>query len=85
MILIGEQYGLSAVYGAMIAAGVFGVLVAVPFSRLLRFFPPVVRGAAVTMIGLSLIGKAVSMIFDDGPATGSSSPWPAASSWLSSP
>ncbi|MBF0816291.1 purine permease [Microbacterium paludicola] len=70
MILIGEQYGLSAVYGAMIAAGVFGVLVAVPFSRLLRFFPPVVRGAAVTMIGLSLIGKAVSMIFDDGPADG---------------
>jgi xanthine permease len=71
MILIGQEYGLSAVYGAMIAAGIFGVLVAVPFSRLLRFFPPAVRGAAVTMIGLSLIGKAVSMIFGDGPADGS--------------
>ncbi|WP_227981463.1 uracil-xanthine permease family protein [Nocardia spumae] len=64
MILIGQQYGLSAVYGAMIAAGVFGVLVAVPFARLLRYFPPIVRGAAVTMIGLSLIGNAVTMIFD---------------------
>ncbi|MBF6211278.1 purine permease [Nocardia puris] len=70
MILIGQEYGLSAVYGAMIAAGVFGVLVAVPFTRLLRFFPPMVRGAAVTMIGLSLIGKAVSMTFEGEPASG---------------
>ncbi|WP_280257802.1 nucleobase:cation symporter-2 family protein [Nocardia wallacei] len=70
MILIGQEYGLSAVYGAMIAAGIFGVLVAVPFSRLIRFFPPVVRGAAVTMIGLSLIGNSVTMIFGDQPAGG---------------
>ncbi|MBF6172052.1 nucleobase:cation symporter-2 family protein [Nocardia blacklockiae] len=71
MILIGQEYGLSAVYGAMIAAGLFGILVAVPFSRLIRFFPPVVRGAAVTMIGLSLIGNSVTMIFGDRPAGGS--------------
>ncbi|WP_024800648.1 nucleobase:cation symporter-2 family protein [Nocardia sp. BMG51109] len=71
MILIGQEYGLSAVYGTMIAAGIFGVLVAVPFSRLVRFFPPVVRGAVVTMIGLSLIGKSVTMIFGDQPAGGS--------------
>ena len=70
MILIGQEYGLNAVYGSMIGAGIFALLMAVPFSKLLRFFPPVVRGAAVTMIGLSLIGKAVSMIFDDGPADG---------------
>jgi xanthine permease len=70
MILIGKEYGLTAVYGAMIAAGIFGVLVAVPFSRLLKFFPPVVRGAAITMIGLSLIGNAVSMIFEGGAADG---------------
>ncbi|WP_238423220.1 nucleobase:cation symporter-2 family protein [Gordonia sp. 'Campus'] len=70
MILIGQEYGLNAVYGSMIGAGVFAILMAVPFSKLLRFFPPAVRGAAVTMIGLSLIGKAVSMIFDDEPADG---------------
>jgi xanthine permease len=70
MILIGKQYGLSAVYGAMIAAGVFGVLVAVPFSRLLRFFPPAVRGAAVMMIGLSLIGNSVTMVFGQSHAGG---------------
>ncbi|PKZ64696.1 uracil permease [Gordonia terrae] len=70
MILIGQEYGLNAVYGSMIGAGIFAILMAVPFSKLLRFFPPAVRGAAVTMIGLSLIGKAVSMIFDDEPADG---------------
>ncbi|MBD0862626.1 purine permease [Gordonia sp. zg691] len=70
MILIGQEYGLSAVYGSMIGAGIFAILMAVPFSKLLRYFPPAVRGAAVTMIGLSLIGKAVSMIFDDEPADG---------------
>ncbi|MFC8525666.1 nucleobase:cation symporter-2 family protein [Nocardia sp. NPDC057227] len=70
MILIGQEYGLSAVYGSMIAAGIFGVLVAVPFSRLQRFFPPVVRGAAIAMIGLSLIGKAVTMTFGEEPAGG---------------
>ena len=62
MILIGSQYGLSAVWGAMLAAGAFGVLAAVPFSRLSRFFPPSVRGAAVTIIGLSLIGNAAGMV-----------------------
>lgn len=62
MILIGTQYGLPAVWGSMLVAGAFGVLVAVPFSRLSRFFPPAVRGAAVTIIGLSLIGNAAGMV-----------------------
>lgn len=64
MVLIGQQYGLSAVYGAMIAAGVFGILVAVPFSKVVKFFPAVVRGSAVTIIGLSLIGTAIGMVSD---------------------
>ena len=70
MILIGKEYGINGVYGSMIGAGIVGILVSVPFSKLLKYFPPVVRGAAVTMIGLSLIGNAVSMIFGDGPADG---------------
>lgn len=71
MILIGKQYGLSAVYGAMIAAGVFGILVAVPFAKIAKFFPAVVRGSAVTIIGLSLIGTAVGMISDGKEGVGS--------------
>ncbi|WP_432518995.1 nucleobase:cation symporter-2 family protein [Kineococcus sp. SYSU DK006] len=70
MILIGQQYGLQAVWGAMIAAGLFGVLIAVPFSRITRFFPPAVRGAAVTIIGLSLIGTAIGMITDGASSIG---------------
>jgi len=62
MILIGSQYGLPAVWGSMLVAGAFGVLAAVPFSRLSRFFPPSVRGSAVTIIGLSLIGNAAKMV-----------------------
>ncbi len=68
MITIEGEYGLPAVWGAMLAAGVFGMLIAWPFARLVRFFPPVVRGTAVTIIGLSLVGKAVTLIAGDDPA-----------------
>ncbi|RKN44026.1 nucleobase:cation symporter-2 family protein [Streptomyces hoynatensis] len=67
MITIHGEYGLPAVYGAMLAAGVFGMLMAWPFARLVRFFPPVVRGTAVTVIGLSLVGTAVGLIAGDDP------------------
>jgi len=68
MILIAGQYGLQAVYGAMIAAGVFGLLVAVPFSRVLRFFPPLVSGVVITVVGLSLIGVAAGLIAGHDPS-----------------
>ena len=31
-------------YGAMLCSGVFGLLIAKPFSTLIRFFPPLVAG-----------------------------------------
>ncbi|MFI1768275.1 nucleobase:cation symporter-2 family protein [Streptomyces sp. NPDC020800] len=62
MILIAGEYGMQAVYGSMIAAGVFGLLVAVPFARAVRFFPPLVSGSVITVIGLSLIGVAAGLI-----------------------
>ncbi|MFF4342990.1 nucleobase:cation symporter-2 family protein [Kitasatospora sp. NPDC001540] len=62
MILIAGEYGVQAVYGSMIAAGVFGLLVAVPFARAVRFFPPLVSGSVITVIGLSLIGVATGLI-----------------------
>ncbi|MEW2547022.1 nucleobase:cation symporter-2 family protein [Streptomyces sp. NPDC047002] len=70
MILIAGQYGLTAVYGSMIAAGVFGLLAAVPFARAVRFFPPLVSGIVITVIGLSLIGVAAGLIAGDDPAAG---------------
>ncbi|AXG82245.1 purine permease [Streptomyces paludis] len=68
MILIAGEYGLPAVYGSMIAAGVFGLLVAVPFARAVRFFPPLVSGTVITVIGLSLIGVAAGLIAGPDPA-----------------
>jgi NCS2 family nucleobase:cation symporter-2 len=55
MILIGSQYGIPTMYGAVICCGLFMMLVGPLYSRLLRFFPPVVIGSVITVIGLSLI------------------------------
>jgi NCS2 family nucleobase:cation symporter-2 len=66
MIIIANQYGgrsgLAVVYGAMIVAGVFGLLIAKPFALLIRFFPPLVAGTVICVIGLSLIGADISLI-----------------------
>ena len=59
MILIWGVYGLQGIYGAAIVAGVLTFLVSPYFSRLLRFFPPVVIGSIITMIGISLLPVAV--------------------------
>ncbi|MFD0332070.1 solute carrier family 23 protein [Streptacidiphilus monticola] len=53
MIMIAGQYGMPAVYGSMLAAGLFGLLIAWPFARAVRFFPPLVSGSVITVIGLS--------------------------------
>lgn len=47
--------GLLGIYGSVIAAGIFGILVAPFISRLLPLFPPVVTGTIILVIGLSLM------------------------------
>ncbi len=51
----GGSASLLYVYGAVIVAGVFTFLIAPIFIRLLRFFPPVVTGTLITIIGLCLV------------------------------
>ena len=67
MILIGQNFGLPGIYGSMIVSGVFGMLIAVPFSKIIRFFPPVVTGSVITIIGLSLISAAAGLIAGNDP------------------
>lgn len=57
MIAIGTMpsLGLPGVYGAIIASGVFGILVAPLMGRFLRFFPAVVTGSVLLVIGISLM------------------------------
>jgi NCS2 family nucleobase:cation symporter-2 len=47
--------GLLGIYGSVIAAGIFGILVAPFISRLLPLFPPVVTGTIILVIGISLM------------------------------
>ena len=54
-IALAPDSSLLDVYGAVIAAGVFGVLVAPFMRRLLPLFPPVVTGSIILVIGISLM------------------------------
>ncbi|MCK8786685.1 purine permease [Roseomonas sp. NAR14] len=49
------EVGILGIYGSVIAAGIFGVLVAPFISRLLPLFPPVVTGTIILVIGISLM------------------------------
>jgi len=48
------------IFGSVIAAGVFGLIVAPFLSSLLRFFPPVVTGTIIAVIGISLMRIAIN-------------------------
>ncbi|MGD6943871.1 nucleobase:cation symporter-2 family protein [Cytobacillus gottheilii] len=62
MITIGGEYGISAIYGAIIVSGLFVLLISTVFGKLVRFFPPVVTGSVVTIIGITLIPVAMNNI-----------------------
>lgn len=49
------EAGLQVVLGAVIAASVIGFLITPIFSRVTRFFPPLVTGIVITTIGLTLM------------------------------
>ncbi|MET0455809.1 MAG: nucleobase:cation symporter-2 family protein [Mycobacterium sp.] len=55
MITIGANHGVTAIYGSVIACGVFMILLAPVFGRLIRFFPPLVTGTIILIIGVSLM------------------------------
>lgn len=60
MIAIGSQYGVSSIYGSILVSGVFVVLIGGFFGKLVKFFPPVVTGSVVSVIGISLIPVAMN-------------------------
>jgi len=55
MIAISGNGGLQSVLGAVIAASLIGLLITPVFSRITRFFPPLVTGIVITTIGLTLM------------------------------
>ncbi|GAA5204803.1 MULTISPECIES: nucleobase:cation symporter-2 family protein [Streptomyces] len=46
---------LPIIFGAVIVAGLLGFIAAPFFSKAIRFFPPVVTGTVITLIGISLL------------------------------
>ncbi|MEX8507181.1 MAG: nucleobase:cation symporter-2 family protein [Leptothrix ochracea] len=59
--------GARAIFGAIIGAGLISIAIAPLMSRLLRFFPPVVTGTIIAVIGISLMRVGVSWALG-GPA-----------------
>lgn len=53
--MIGKQFSIGTMYGAIIVAGIFVFLIGGQFSKIKRLFPPVVTGTLITVIGLTLI------------------------------
>ncbi|WP_374625031.1 nucleobase:cation symporter-2 family protein [Pandoraea sp.] len=62
MLAIGTNpsLGLPGIFGATIAAGIIGTLLAPAVGKLLRFFPPIVTGIVITSIGLTIIGVGIN-------------------------
>jgi xanthine permease len=60
IIAIGSSGGLGDIYGAIIVSGLIIVLIGGLFGKLIPFFPPVVTGSVVTIIGISLIPVAIN-------------------------
>ncbi|MFE4590759.1 nucleobase:cation symporter-2 family protein [Streptomyces laurentii] len=50
-----KGHQLAAIYGAVMVAGVFCLAIGPFFGRLLRFFPPLVTGVVITLIGVTLM------------------------------
>jgi NCS2 family nucleobase:cation symporter-2 len=55
--------GAQLIFGAIIGAGVISILIAPMVSRMLRFFPPVVTGTIIAVIGISLMRIGINWIF----------------------
>lgn len=56
---IGEGKALSIIFTSTIIAGLFCFLIAPVFSKLLKFFPKIVTGTIITLMGIYLIPIAV--------------------------
>ena len=55
--------GAGLIFGSIIGAGVISILIAPLVSRMLRYFPPVVTGTIIAVIGISLMRIGINWIF----------------------
>lgn len=62
MIAIGTMQNVPTIFGSIIAAGAIVIFLAQFMDKIIPFFPPVVTGTVVVIIGTSLIGAAMGNI-----------------------
>ena len=55
--------GAQLIFGSIIGSGLVAILIAPAVSRMLRFFPPVVTGTIIAVIGISLMRIGINWIF----------------------
>ncbi|GGB37426.1 xanthine permease [Lentibacillus populi] len=58
-ISIGEIYSITGVFGAVIVSGVVVTIISQFSGKLVRYFPPIVTGAVVLIIGVTLMPVAM--------------------------
>jgi uric acid transporter len=59
--------GARTLFGSIIAAGLIGIVIAPLVSRMLKFFPPVVTGSIIAVIGISLMKVGVGWAMGGPP------------------
>lgn len=77
--------GAQLIFGSIIGAGAISILIAPMVSRMLRYFPPVVTGTIIAVIGITLMRVGINWIF--GNPVGPTSPSivnPEYAKWLAS-
>ena len=57
--IIGAKLGSGAIFGSIIVSGLIVILISGFFSKIRKFFPPLVTGSVITTIGLMLIPVAI--------------------------
>jgi len=72
LIMIGQSHGSGAMFGALIASGIYVVLVSGIFSKVANLFPSIVTGSVITTIGLTLIPVAIGNMGNVPEPTGQS-------------
>lgn len=58
----GKDLAMTNVFGAVIAAGLFCLIIAPIFGKLIKFFPKVVTGTVVLVIGISIMPVGIKWI-----------------------
>jgi len=65
---VDSMLGIQVMMGATIISGIFCIIIAPVFGKLLKFFPPLVSGVVVTCMGLSLIPVAIRWVGGGNPS-----------------